>query len=285
MGTSQSSKGAPGNVPIVPPWVPPLPAPAPAPSPAPDADDQQDNAPTQPPVTPPAPSAPRAMIAPAGRFSSARRAASAFANTGAASQLKRSLGHYVRKGYSGARATTSRFGGTVGTADALYGALTPGQRAEGAGGQLDRTLLVGRSADQIMDAVVEAVRPVDGTLDGDASRLAIKDALSELLVKYPEADLLNLSDEQRLFTIERFVAVDVFQRFALDLGKIIQDKASSARVALRRLKDVKDYILQAVSAAFRKLRTSAQTVTAGGVKHVVQAALLETFQVFENYTE
>jgi hypothetical protein len=286
MGTSQSSKGAPPKVPIVPPWVPPVPTPA-APTPGagnvsgggvPEENPPAEAAPTS------APSGRRAPLAPAGRFSAARRAAGEFAKAGGAAPLQRSLGHYVRKGYGGAKTTTARFGGTIGTADALYRALAPGRREPGAP-SLDRKLLAGRSAAEIIDAVVEAVQPGDGTLDADASRASIKDALSELLVKYPEADLLELSEEQREFTVERFVAVDVFHRYALDIGKTIQDKAPNARTALRRLKEVKEYIKEAVAAQFRALRTARQTLSGGRVKQFVQVVLRETFQVFEHYTE
>lgn len=80
-------------------------------------------------------------------------------------------------------------------------------------------MLAGRSAKEVIDAVVEAVRPADGTQDAEASRAAINDALSELLTIFPDADLLNLNDEQRQLAIQRFVAIDVYRRFALDLGK------------------------------------------------------------------
>ena len=286
MGTSQSSKGAPPKVPIVPPWVPPVPAPAPAPAgnAPPGSEAPQATAPAAA-VQAPAPSVARRIpLAPAGRFSAARRAAGSFAEGGGTAQLRRSLGHYVRKGYGGAKTTTERFGGTIGTADTLYGALTP--RAPGAGAvPLDRELLASRSAAEIIDAVVEAVQPGDGTLDPDASRAAIKDALSELLVKYPDADLLELTEEQREFTVERFIAMDVFQRYALDIWKTIQDKAPSVRNALRRLKEVKEYVNEAVAARFRALRAAGQVLSGGRVKQFVQAVLLETFQVFEHYTE
>jgi hypothetical protein len=134
-----------------------------------------------------------------------------------------------------------------------------------------------------MDAIVEAVRPADGTQDAEASRAAIKDALSELLTTYPDADLLNLTEDQRGAAIERFVAIDVYQRAALDIGKTIQEKAPTATVSLARLKEVKDYIKQTVAAAFRKLRATGDRVTTGRVNQVVRAALEETFQVFEAY--
>jgi hypothetical protein len=136
-----------------------------------------------------------------------------------------------------------------------------------------------------MDAVVEAVRPVDGTQDAEAARAAIRDALSELLTLYPEADLLNLNDDQRTFAIERYTGIDVFRRFELDVGKTIMDKAPSAAAALSRLKEARDYIKESVSAAFRKLRDAGRTLTGARIGRVVRDALYDAFQVFEGYAE
>ena len=273
---------------MVPPWVPPAPPSNPAPS-APDenasAGPAESGAPKE--ANPGAPSAPRAVIpiAPAGRFSAARRSAGDFARTGSARDMRRSVGHYVHKGYGGSSTAVKRFGGTVSTAGALYSALSPGESGTTgeAGQRLDRTLLAGRSATEVIDAVIEAVRPVDGTQDAEASRSAIKDALSELLTRFPEADLLQLTLEQREFAIERYVSVDVFQRFALDLAKTIQDKAPSPTAALGRLKDVKEYVKETISAAFRKLKAAGTSLTSGRVTQIVKSALSEAMQVFEHY--
>ena len=288
MGTQQSSKGSPGNVPMVPPWVPDVPAPPPTPVPG------TAPAETVPPGEPSAPALPaaptppqRVPMAPAGRFFAARRSAGSYARNGSTRDLKRALGHYVRTGYGGAKTAVRRFGGTANTAGALYTALSPSQPGAGPEtvNQLDRTLLSGRSANEIMDAIVEAVRPVDGTQDAEANRFAIRNALSELLVRFPEADLLAPTEEQRIYAIERFAAIDVFQRFWLDLGKAIQDKAPSARAASSRLKEAKDYVKEVVSASFRRLRDAGQVFARGRIAGVVQAALLEALQVFEHYAE
>jgi hypothetical protein len=134
-----------------------------------------------------------------------------------------------------------------------------------------------------MDAIVDAVQPVNGTQDAEASRTAIKGALSEVLQRYPDANLLDLTDEQRELAIERYVALDVFQRFALDLGKVIQDNAPSPRAALARLKEVKEYIKQAVSAAFRKLKTAGRSLGTARLTEIVQTALVDALGVFQDY--
>lgn len=109
--------------------------------------------------------------------------------------------------------------------------------------------------------------------------------MSELLARFPEADLLNLSAEERAFAIEHYVALDVYRRLDLDLGKTIRDKAPSATTALSRLKQVRDYVKQTVAAAFRKLRDAGRAITDRGVGQVVRAALRETLQVFEGFAE
>lgn len=201
--------------------------------------------------------------------------------------MRRSLGHYVRTGYGGSATATRRFGGTAATAGALGSALARVAAGEpvAPGSPLDPTLLTGRNAQEVMDAVVEAVRPVDGTQDAEAGRASIRDALSELLTRFPDADLLDLDAEQRAFAIERFTAIDVFRRFELDVGKTIVEKAPSAVTALSRLKEVREYVKQSVAAACRKLRDAGRSLTSGRISQVVRDALKETFEVFEGYAE
>ncbi|HWR53967.1 MAG TPA: Qat anti-phage system associated protein QatB [Bryobacteraceae bacterium] len=208
-----------------------------------------------------------------------------FAQGGKPRDLRRGLRAYVRKGYSGRSTATQRFGGTATTANALYGALSSiaGGEPAAPGSPLDPALLAGRSAREVMDAVVEAVRPTDGTQDAEANRTAIKDALSDLLVVHPDADLLNLTEEQRGLAIERFVAFDIFQRIMLDVGTAIQEKAPTASAGSSRIKEVKDYIRQAVAASFRRLSAAGERVTKGKITQVVRAAIAETFRIFEGY--
>ncbi len=294
MGTSASSKGPGGGVPMVPPWVPDPVAPK-SPQAPPDGDaaappagngpngkppvGPNQSAPQQPPQALPSPTAP------AARFSGARQNLGNFARGGDQRDMRRGIRDYVRKGYGGGARAVRRFGGTAATAGALYGALSSGGGGQAAapGSPLDPALLAGRSAREVIDAVIEAARPADGTQDAEASRAAIKDALSELLTVFPEADLLNLTEDQRAAAIEMFVAIDVYRRAALDIGKTIQDKAPTATVGLARLKEVKEYIKQTVAAAFRKLRAAGDRISTGRVNQVVRAALGEAFLVFEGY--
>ena len=283
MGTSQSSSGSPSNVPMVPPWVPNVP---------PDSNndrgdvDQADDAGTdtggsqQPtPIPPPVP------VAPIGRFGPARRNLGSFAHSGSTDDMRKGIGRYVSKGLGGARTATRRFSGTAHTAGTLYGALSAASTAQttAPGSLLDPAILQGKTADQVMDAVVEAVRPVDGTQDTEASRHAINDALSDVLTRHPDADLLNLSEEQRLFAIERFIALDVFNRFDLDVGKHLRENAPSVKAELSRFREVKTYIRETVAATFRKAQAVSQALNSHRISTIVRSALQETFEVFEGY--
>lgn len=286
MGTSSSSSGSPSGVSIVPDWTPPPPAASPddaggagsgEPDGAPPNDGDGEDAPAIAPAVPPP-----VVIAPRGRFAPARTHLGEFASNGSRESMRRGVGHYIRKGMQGSRHAVSRFGGTANTAGSLYGALSSLASGQApAGSPLDRAILSGRSAQEVMSAIIEAVRPVDGTQDAEAARDAMKHALSDVLNQFPDADLLDLTEDQRLFTIERYLAWDIFNRACLDLAKTILSKAPSAASALSRLGDIRDYIRETVAAAFRTLKAAGTTLSAQRVAILARDALREAFQVFE----
>lgn len=286
MGTSQSSNGSPSGVPMVPPWVPePAPSSDIEGSPAGAEEQNAPDAPVQPNAAPSLP--PPVPVAPARRFVATRTKLGRFAQTGVFAEMRGALRHYVRNGYGGVGTAVRRHGSTVRTAGSLYQALSTAADGQAAspGSPLDPALLAGKTAQGVLDAVVEAVRPVDGTQDAEANRKAIRDALSDLLTRFPDADLLNLSEDQRLFAVERFTALDVYQRFALELGKTIQAKAPNPRAALSRLKEVREYIKETVAAAFRGLQRAGQRLNGRIIERMVRDALRETFSVFDAYAQ
>lgn len=266
---------------MVPPWVPDLlPTDGNENDPKGNSEDHDDNNSTQAdnnhqPI----------LLAPSGRFGPARTSLGRFAYTGSAEDMRRGIGHYVQKGLGGSSTAVRRFSGTANTAGVLYNALSSiaAGRTFSAENPLDPALLTGQSVDVVIDAVVEAVRPIDGTLDTEASRDAINSALSELLNRYPDTDLLKLSEEQRLFTIEHYIAWDVFNRFRLDVGKTIQDKAPNTTMALARLKEARDYIREGIAASFRRIKGNRQVLNSRQVIKMIQDVLKDAFIVFEGY--
>jgi hypothetical protein len=199
--------------------------------------------------------------------------------------MRKGLGRYVNKGWGGSKTATRRLSGTARTAGILYGALSAlaaGQPVA-PGSLADPALLSGRSADEITSAVLEAVRPVDGTQDSESARNAIKGAVSDLLNQNPDANLLDLSEEQRLLVVERFLAIDIFNQVELNIGQAIQDNALSIATGIVRLREVKNYIRQTVSAAFRKLVKAGQILTARRMAAISRQCIQEALEVFEGY--
>lgn len=276
MGTSKSSSGSPSGVPMVPPWVPDIPPPPT------DGDGAPDD--TSPPSPPAAPQA--NPLAPAGRFGSARTSLGRYARSGSNKDMRKGVGNYVRKGWGGSKTAARRLSGSAQTAGTLYGALSALAAGQAPlGSSADPAVLSGRSADEVMSAVVEAVRPVDGTQDTESARNAIQNALSELLKQNPNADLINLDEQQKLLVVERFLALDIFNHLELDIGKAIQDKAPSIAAAMSRLREIKNYVKQAVAAAFRKLLKQGQTLSASRVAAISRQCIQDAMHVFEGYAQ
>jgi hypothetical protein len=288
MGTSKSSKGAPSGVPMVPPWVPEPVPPIPPILPVPDApEDGPPDLPAPPTPETPQQSQPLNPIAPAGRFGTARSSFGSFARTGSSSDMTKGLGRYVSKGWGGGKTAARRLSGTARTAGSLYSAFSglASSMPTAAGDPLEQSFLNGRTANEITSAVVEAVRPVDGTQDAEATRDAIQGAVSELLAKAPEVDLLNLAEEDRLFVVERFLAIDIFNHLELDIGLAIQNNAPSISAALSRLRELKNYVKQAVAAEFRKILKTGEKLSARRVAAISRQCIQQALEVFEGGAE
>ena len=223
------------------------------------------------------------QIAPRARFGATRQTLGKYSGTGDGIRMKQGVGRYFSKGLGGGRTATARFGGTAVTAASLYSATG------GSGGErqfevsLDRDALAGKSARETINAIIEVVRPVDGTQDAEASRQSINDALSDLVERHVDVDLFELTEQQREFVLERFVSMDVYSRFVLDVGKSIQDKAPSASVAMLRLRQVREYIRETITASFQRLRNAGSRFTGNRVSVLVRRALRDAFDIFSEF--
>jgi len=277
MGTSSSSSGSPSGVPLVPPWAdkPQLPPAQPDTLPEPDSTDATDNEP-QGDQTPSLP------LAPPGRFRGTRVALGSYADSGSRTSLKQGVGRYIGTGLGGGSTAAKRLSGTAQTAGALYSVFS-GTDHRGRE-PFDLTSVEGKSAREIGDIIVANIRPINGTQDAEASRRAVHDALSDLLTQYPDADLLNLEQDQTIFVLERYIALDVFNRFCLDVGKTIMDRAPSAATALERLDEVKNFISQIVAAAFRTALSHSQIVNGDDAENIAKDCLKTACIIFEDET-
>ncbi|MHA7133777.1 Qat anti-phage system associated protein QatB [Oerskovia turbata] len=227
---------------------------------------------------------PSTPVAAPARFRDARTSIGRYARSGDREQMRRALGHYVRSGYGGGGTMARRLSSTSRTAARLGALLQPGPQPDLAAAR-DAAITGGKNAQSVLDAIVEATSPGDGTQDAEASRGAVRDALSDVLERYPDADLLDLDSAQRQYVIERFVGLDVYNRFCLDLGKKLEEHASSAPVAASRFAEVREYIAVTVAAEFDKRWAEGVTPNSQDLARVTQSALREAFNVFEGYLQ
>jgi hypothetical protein len=108
-------------------------------------------------------------------------------------------------------------------------------------------------------------------------------ALRDLVVAHPDADLTSLAEAQIDLVMERFVGHDICRRIELDVGKAVFDKAPDPVTAVARLQQMQRYVHQCVAASFRKLRSAGQPLSAKGAVRLAERVLRDTFEVFEGY--
>lgn len=282
MGTSSSSNGPGSGIPMVPPW-------ADSPTEAPDAglggqDDNQSSPEGNNTEENTKESNPPPLNAPPGRFGGARSSLGAFAGDGSPSSMRNGIRQYVSRGYGGAKSAARRMGSTASTAGGLAGILSSDTRTTTQSDHFNALTFQSKNSDDIVNAIIEAVRPIDGTQDAEASRESIKDALSELLDKNPDADLLELNDNDKYLVIETFLATDIYQRIALDVGKHIQDKAPNAAAGVNRLKQIKEYVRETVKSSFKKIGNNPSSLPQHKITQLARSVIEDTYEVFEDYT-
>lgn len=283
MGTSSSSNGPGSGIPMVPPW-----ADNPTETPSTGQGDQEDNQPASEDnnaggdakETNPLP-----LNAPPGRFGGARGSLGAFAGDGSPSSMRNGIRQYVSRGYGGAKSAARRMGSTASTAGGLAGILSSNTRTTTQSDNLNAQSFQSTNSDDVVNAIIEAVRPIDGTQDSEASRESIKDALSELLDKNPDADLLELDDNDKYVVMETFLATDIYRRIALDVGKHIQDKAPNAVAGVNRLKQIKEYVRETVKSSLKKIGNNLSSLPQHQVTHLARRVIEDTYEVFEDYTQ
>lgn len=268
MGTQRSSKGPKSGVPLVPPWVLPVDAP-----PAPAA--------TRPPTVPAQP----LPVAPPKRFQGASLNLGKYADTGSQRSLERGLGHYVRSGIGGAATGAQRLAGTARAAGRLYGGLA-GFRAGDNRPQefgLDKAELAGKSAREVGDKIIDAICPVNGSQDAEAQRDSLSRAISDLAEQYQNLDLTALNQEQIEKLLEFFIGYDISHRVELDVGKAIFAKAANYAAAVNRIEEMRQYIREKVSAAFRAQIKNGGKLTRSTGMQVMNNVIRDTLKVFEDY--
>lgn len=292
MGTSASSRG-PGSgpdIPFVPPWVdnPPTPQPVlPTPTLVPMPTQLPLSSSPQTPETPlpavPSQLQPSTEPSAPGRWRGVRTSLGKFGggDDDRGKHLRRGLGHYSKSGMGGSGNAARRLSGSAKTAGVLHSTLTSLANGEPLPPELgvDLQALAGLSPSEIADVLVDAIRPIDGTQDAEATRDSIARALSDVLSQ--NADLTNLTAEQVDQVAASALGNDVALRIELDVGKAIIAKAPTKGDGLERLQEMKDYVREVVAAEYAAERTRVGAIGRAAIERISRDAIRQAFDVFE----
>jgi len=150
---------------------------------------------------------------------------------------------------------------------------------------IDPRQLAGRSAHDIADVIIEAVRPIDGTQDTETARAAIYEAQVDLLEQFPDADLTALDAQQIDLMVERYIAHDLCLHIDLDVGKSVMAHAIDAATAIHRLEEIKQFVIQTVAACFHRRRSTGTRLDQRAMTTLAQSILRDTLDIFEEYIE
>ena len=290
MGTSKSSSGPGKGVNLVPEWldVPPGAPPVLPPQTAPANPTTPPNGapPPIPPTLPLAPAAPGTSIP--RRFNDARRAFGDFIRSGDRRRLQSGLGHYVGKGYRGSRAASARMGQAATSAGRAYDVLTGVASGTATPERLgfNPAALAGGPLDDIIDALVDAICRNDTTLDDNAGRIAVNEALSEVLDENPGLDPLLMSAEYAEEVWLRTLSYHVFDDIMHDLGGRLQAAAAGDHVLFNdRCFEIKGFIRESYRDQLGRLAAAGQRLASATIMQMGRQLNAMVFDVYGGWLE
>ena len=195
--------------------------------------------------------------------------------------MRRGLGHYSRSGMGGSGNAARRMGGSASAASSLHNALTSLASGQPLPQELgiDPQALAGLTPAEIADVLVDAIKPIDGTQDAEATRDSAARALADILAQ--NNDLTNLSPAQVDQVTAATLGYDVAHRIELDVGKSIIDKAPTKGQGLELLQEMKDYVREVVAAQYAAERAANGAIGRAVIDRISRDAIQQAFEVFE----
>lgn len=268
MGTSTSSSGPGPGVTFDPPWLEQLGG-----TTDPETADQEDELQT-----------PADEIAPARRFSSARRALKDFAHSGDTGALAKAAGHYSKTGMGGAknvanrmRASTRSAAGLVGTLQAARDRVTPEISQ-----WVTSLIAANSSAQDVINEIIEQVMTGGGSVDEDACKDSMAQSMAELLELNPDVDLLNMNNSDIWILVELFLGNEACSRMHIDIGQLFESATISPRDAVHRTNEMRDFLKAELAVQLQTIRSSHQDPNPTQLEKLMRNALRLTFSIYED---
>jgi hypothetical protein len=223
------------------------------------------------------------LVAPAGRFSAARRGLGAFVRTGNKAALARSIGHYSRKGMGGAATAAGRMRASTRAGAGLVSFLQAAR--DGTDTQIaswvQNLLARNPSSDDVADAIVQELAPPGGSEDEESLRDSMAGALSELILLQPDVNLLQMSDMDTWTLLQLFLGNEVCNRLEFDIGQFFESAKLNPQLGVKRELEMRDFVKNEVGVQLAALRAKTPNPTKSQLDALVQDAVRMTFDVYE----
>jgi hypothetical protein len=183
----------------------------------------------------------------------------------------------------GASNATSRMAGSASSAGAIYEALSALAADQPLPPQygVSRSRLAGLSQAEIIDVLVEALCPVDGTQDAEASRDSAARALTDIVDQ--GGDVIELDQLQIDQVVQTFLGNEVAHRIALDVGLAVIDKAPTAKLGQQRLEEMQAYVKEELAIRYAARRALSGALDRQTAAQLGRDVINDTFDVFESY--
>jgi hypothetical protein len=226
-------------------------------------------------------------LAPRRRFLSANKNFKQFMCDGSQKSFGKALGSYSGKGMGGSFRIVRRMRRSTNIGADIYSSfqnIRSRKNDDAKTSDLIRYLRSEqRSTEDIKNAFIRHILPDGGSLDEESCRNSLYQAMSDLLKKEPDIDLVRLEDVDIWFLIEKFIVHEIVHRIAIDLGQITESKEYSPIVVVNRRKKMTKYVQAVMSVKFTKIKSDnhRSNITSAEMKKILNSVLKETFDVFE----
>jgi hypothetical protein len=270
MGTSTSSRGPGPNVSLDPPWLD-------------DVLDGLGGDAVPPADGDPVPPKGASGTAQPARYAEARRELRKFIKSGNTDNLRDAIGHYSRKGSGGAGAASTRMRASTRAGAELFSFLNAvSQGASAQAREWVQELQSGSlTADDVVDAIVRELSPPGGSADEEALRDSMASALTELVIKNPDIDLMHLQTSDIWELMKSYLASEVAHRLCFDLGPLLESAKVDPVTAVQRERDMRIFIKEEIGAHLDLLRDSKPNPSRTDLDAIFQETLKMTFELFE----
>jgi hypothetical protein len=255
MGTSASNRGSPGGAPLVPPW-----ADSDGQGPGPEPDPQ--------------------------RFRGFRTTLGRFVATGNADYGRGALGRFASTALGGSSPGVRRFSSAIAAGARLSDLVF--DLAQGGTGEaivgFDVAALRGQDVNFVIGRIVEALCPT-GTVDDEATRAALDEALCAVLSDQPDFDPDLMSLEMLDEIMIKFTEEEIYLQIVTESGNAF-DKVTDPTVLIRRENELRELIRVVVDKDGRPILTaSLKALHELSHEQVIRELFGKILRAFEEYIE